>query len=239
MFPLYFWPSVYLSLFRVSLWFIGGQSSCKKGKWALTWCCAAKLQICCALCLNNLILLHLTSANVSLGFAVTFFLNKMLKIIILDDDVKQRFLVLCCFLFFSNPISVSWQCVSHVWLAQSEDGADHDSPEEGTPASPRNKRRVGRPGRKRKKLLPVSPAVADRCQSFPQIFLTLFCPSGSPGTYTCTCLLPCGKQTKAQISNHDNTGCCWMDLNPLYPEPSRLSLLAWCCCGWPSSFTLL
>lgn len=39
---------------------------------------------------------------------------------------------------------------------QSEDGADQDSPEEGTPASPRNKRRVGRPGRKRKQLLPVS-----------------------------------------------------------------------------------
>ncbi|KAK5903242.1 hypothetical protein CgunFtcFv8_007039 [Champsocephalus gunnari] len=37
-----------------------------------------------------------------------------------------------------------------------EDGADHDSPEEGTPASPRTKRRVGRPGRKRKQLLPVS-----------------------------------------------------------------------------------
>ncbi|XP_071323367.1 DNA (cytosine-5)-methyltransferase 3A-like isoform X7 [Trachinotus anak] len=37
----------------------------------------------------------------------------------------------------------------------SEDGADQDSPEEGTPASPRNKRRVGRPGRKRKQLLPA------------------------------------------------------------------------------------
>ncbi|XP_034092907.1 DNA (cytosine-5)-methyltransferase 3A-like isoform X5 [Gymnodraco acuticeps] len=36
-----------------------------------------------------------------------------------------------------------------------EDGADHDSPEEGTPASPRTKRRVGRPGRKRKQLLPA------------------------------------------------------------------------------------
>ncbi|XP_029281818.1 DNA (cytosine-5)-methyltransferase 3A-like [Cottoperca gobio] len=35
-----------------------------------------------------------------------------------------------------------------------EDGADRDSPEEGTPASPRAKRRVGRPGRKRKQLLP-------------------------------------------------------------------------------------
>ncbi|MEQ2231730.1 hypothetical protein ILYODFUR_003683, partial [Ilyodon furcidens] len=38
----------------------------------------------------------------------------------------------------------------------SEDGADRDSPEEGTPASPNNKRRVGRPSRKRKQLLPVS-----------------------------------------------------------------------------------
>ncbi|XP_037606466.1 DNA (cytosine-5)-methyltransferase 3A-like isoform X5 [Sebastes umbrosus] len=38
---------------------------------------------------------------------------------------------------------------------QNEDGADHDSPEEGTPASPRTKRRVGRPGRKRKQLLPA------------------------------------------------------------------------------------
>ncbi|XP_062292706.1 DNA (cytosine-5)-methyltransferase 3A-like isoform X3 [Scomber scombrus] len=37
----------------------------------------------------------------------------------------------------------------------NEDGADQDSPEEGTPASPRNKRRVGRPGRKRKQLLPA------------------------------------------------------------------------------------
>ncbi|XP_068433607.1 DNA (cytosine-5)-methyltransferase 3A-like isoform X2 [Clinocottus analis] len=37
----------------------------------------------------------------------------------------------------------------------NEDGADHDSPEEGTPASPRTKRRVGRPGRKRKQLLPA------------------------------------------------------------------------------------
>ncbi|XP_074471084.1 DNA (cytosine-5)-methyltransferase 3A-like isoform X6 [Sebastes fasciatus] len=37
----------------------------------------------------------------------------------------------------------------------NEDGADHDSPEEGTPACPRTKRRVGRPGRKRKQLLPA------------------------------------------------------------------------------------
>ncbi|XP_014884258.1 DNA (cytosine-5)-methyltransferase 3A-like isoform X6 [Poecilia latipinna] len=37
----------------------------------------------------------------------------------------------------------------------SEDGADQDSPEEGTPASPHNKRRVGRPSRKRKQLLPA------------------------------------------------------------------------------------
>ncbi|XP_053192625.1 DNA (cytosine-5)-methyltransferase 3A-like isoform X3 [Scomber japonicus] len=37
----------------------------------------------------------------------------------------------------------------------NEDGADQDSPEEGTPASPRTKRRVGRPGRKRKQLLPA------------------------------------------------------------------------------------
>lgn len=63
-----------------------------------------------------------------------------------------------------DAIGATWQCVSRVWLAQSEDGADQDSPEEGTPASPRNKRRVGRPGRKRKQLLPVSPALADRCR---------------------------------------------------------------------------
>lgn len=44
-------------------------------------------------------------------------------------------------------------------IGQSEDGADQDSPEEGTPASPRNKRRVGRPGRKRKQLLPVSTVI--------------------------------------------------------------------------------
>ncbi|XP_076004808.1 DNA (cytosine-5)-methyltransferase 3A-like isoform X8 [Genypterus blacodes] len=37
----------------------------------------------------------------------------------------------------------------------NEDAADQDSPEEGTPASPQNKRRVGRPGRKRKQLLPA------------------------------------------------------------------------------------
>ncbi|XP_016889229.1 DNA (cytosine-5)-methyltransferase 3A-like isoform X10 [Cynoglossus semilaevis] len=37
----------------------------------------------------------------------------------------------------------------------SEDGADHDSAEEATPASPHSKRRVGRPGRKRKQLLPA------------------------------------------------------------------------------------
>ena len=44
-------------------------------------------------------------------------------------------------------------------IVQGEDGADHDSPEEGTPASPRTKRRVGRPGRKRKQLLPVSTVI--------------------------------------------------------------------------------
>lgn len=49
---------------------------------------------------------------------------------------------------------------------QSEDGADQDSPEEGTPASPRNKRRVGRPGRKRKQLLPVSTAIPGWRQPF-------------------------------------------------------------------------
>ncbi|TNM94768.1 hypothetical protein fugu_017527 [Takifugu bimaculatus] len=46
----------------------------------------------------------------------------------------------------------------------SEDGADQDSPEEGTPASPRSKRRVGRPGRKRKQLLPVSAAITGCCR---------------------------------------------------------------------------
>lgn len=109
-----------------------------------------------------------------------------------------------------------------MWLAQSEDGADQDSPEEGTPASPRNKRRVGRPGRKRKQMLPVSPAVADWCQSFPQTFLTPSCPSGSPGTYPCTCSLPCGKQTLAQISNHDNAGwvCFEIWYNELHPPVS-------------------
>lgn len=44
-------------------------------------------------------------------------------------------------------------------IGQSEDGADQDGPEEGTPASPRTKRRVGRPGRKRKQLLPVSTVI--------------------------------------------------------------------------------
>ncbi|CAK6979451.1 DNA (cytosine-5)-methyltransferase 3A-like [Scomber scombrus] len=48
----------------------------------------------------------------------------------------------------------------------NEDGADQDSPEEGTPASPRNKRRVGRPGRKRKQLLPEM-ATSDPCANAP------------------------------------------------------------------------
>ncbi|XP_062267112.1 DNA (cytosine-5)-methyltransferase 3A-like isoform X1 [Platichthys flesus] len=47
-----------------------------------------------------------------------------------------------------------------------EDGADQDSPEEGTPASPRTKRRVGRPGRKRKQLLPEM-ATSDPCANAP------------------------------------------------------------------------
>lgn len=51
-------------------------------------------------------------------------------------------------------------------IGQSEDGADPDSPEEGTPASPRNKRRVGRPGRKRKQLLPVSTVITGWRQPF-------------------------------------------------------------------------
>lgn len=51
-------------------------------------------------------------------------------------------------------------------IGQSEDGADQDSPEEGTPASPRNKRRVGRPGRKRKQLLPVSTTIIGCRQPF-------------------------------------------------------------------------
>lgn len=49
---------------------------------------------------------------------------------------------------------------------QSEDGADQDSPEEGTPTSPRNKRRAGRPGRKRKQLLPVSTMITGWRQLF-------------------------------------------------------------------------
>uniref|UniRef100_A0A3Q3FVU5 DNA (cytosine-5-)-methyltransferase n=1 Tax=Labrus bergylta TaxID=56723 RepID=A0A3Q3FVU5_9LABR len=51
-------------------------------------------------------------------------------------------------------------------ILYSEDGADQDSPEEGTPASPRNKRRVGRPGRKRKQLLPEM-AASDPCANAP------------------------------------------------------------------------
>ncbi|XP_056284769.1 DNA (cytosine-5)-methyltransferase 3A-like isoform X3 [Pseudoliparis swirei] len=47
-----------------------------------------------------------------------------------------------------------------------EDGADHDSPEEGTLSSPRTKRRVGRPGRKRKQLLPEM-ATSDPCVNAP------------------------------------------------------------------------
>ncbi|XP_016889227.1 DNA (cytosine-5)-methyltransferase 3A-like isoform X8 [Cynoglossus semilaevis] len=48
----------------------------------------------------------------------------------------------------------------------SEDGADHDSAEEATPASPHSKRRVGRPGRKRKQLLPEM-ATPDPCVNAP------------------------------------------------------------------------
>lgn len=51
-------------------------------------------------------------------------------------------------------------------IGQSEDGADQDSPEEGTPASSRTKRRVGRPGRKRKQLLPVSTVIMACHQPF-------------------------------------------------------------------------
>lgn len=57
-------------------------------------------------------------------------------------------------------------CFDLCVTGQSEDGADQDSPEEGTPASPRNKRRVGRPGRKRKQLLPVSTAITGWRQPF-------------------------------------------------------------------------
>lgn len=63
---------------------------------------------------------------------------------------------------------LSWVkfCFNLSVTGQSEDGADQDSPEEGTPASPRNKRRVGRPGRKRKQLLPVSTAITGWRQPF-------------------------------------------------------------------------
>ncbi|KAM3861518.1 DNA (cytosine-5)-methyltransferase 3A-like [Diretmus argenteus] len=48
----------------------------------------------------------------------------------------------------------------------SEDGADQDSPEEGTPASPPATRRVGRPSRKRKQLLPET-VPSDPCANAP------------------------------------------------------------------------
>lgn len=72
---------------------------------------------------------------------------------------------------FSNEMlkpEVSWVkfCFDFSVTGQSEDGADQDSPEEGTPASPRSKRRVGRPGRKRKQLLPVSTAITGWRQPF-------------------------------------------------------------------------
>ncbi|XP_033991515.1 DNA (cytosine-5)-methyltransferase 3A-like isoform X3 [Trematomus bernacchii] len=60
-----------------------------------------------------------------------------------------------------------------------EDGADHDSPEEGTPASPRTKRRVGRPGRKRKQLLPEM-ATSDPCANAPPTPPEDSAPSPSP-----------------------------------------------------------
>ncbi|KAK1888938.1 DNA (cytosine-5)-methyltransferase 3A [Dissostichus eleginoides] len=60
-----------------------------------------------------------------------------------------------------------------------EDGADHDSPEEGTPASPRAKRRVGRPGRKRKQLLPEM-ATSDPCANAPPTPPEDSAPSPSP-----------------------------------------------------------
>ncbi|CAL9691735.1 unnamed protein product [Knipowitschia caucasica] len=47
----------------------------------------------------------------------------------------------------------------------SEAGVDRDSPEEGTPASPPSKRCVGRPGRKRKQLLPVSSVIMVQSRS--------------------------------------------------------------------------
>ncbi|XP_035764422.1 DNA (cytosine-5)-methyltransferase 3A-like [Neolamprologus brichardi] len=61
----------------------------------------------------------------------------------------------------------------------SEDGADQDSPEEGTPASPRNKRRVGRPSRKRKQLLPEM-ATSDPCANAPPTPPEEPAPSPSP-----------------------------------------------------------
>uniref|UniRef100_A0AAX7VG64 DNA (cytosine-5-)-methyltransferase n=1 Tax=Astatotilapia calliptera TaxID=8154 RepID=A0AAX7VG64_ASTCA len=64
-------------------------------------------------------------------------------------------------------------------ISQSEDGADQDSPEEGTPASPRNKRRVGRPSRKRKQLLPEM-ATSDPCANAPPTPPEEPAPSPSP-----------------------------------------------------------
>lgn len=75
---------------------------------------------------------------------------------------------------FTISVSGSEHSLSSMW-PQSEDGADHDSAEEATPASPHSKRRVGRPGRKRKQLLPVSAVIiARRWEFFFVFFLCTF-----------------------------------------------------------------
>lgn len=62
------------------------------------------------LCLNNLILLHLMSANSSLGFVFMFFFNKMLKMVILEDDVKQRVVCVYCVVFCLLVFVVFLKC---------------------------------------------------------------------------------------------------------------------------------
>lgn len=74
---------------------------------------------------------------------------------------------------FTISVSGSEHSLSSMW-PQSEDGADHDSAEEATPASPHSKRRVGRPGRKRKQLLPVSAVIIARRWEFFCFFLCTF-----------------------------------------------------------------
>ncbi|KAM6954169.1 DNA (cytosine-5-)-methyltransferase 3 alpha a isoform 2-T2 [Aplochiton taeniatus] len=66
---------------------------------------------------------------------------------------------------FNTPATEPLQTTENTTNDLSEDGADQDSPEEGTPGSP-PARRVGRPGRKRKQLLP-DPATPDPCVNAP------------------------------------------------------------------------